>query len=111
MTATLTVGNLTVHGDTHKELFSSMASYQEVFDTHKCGKCNGTDLRYVVRDDKEENTYYEIRCTKIGCRAKLAFGVHKGKEGTLFPKKKDKEGNYITDDGWLKWNAETKQEE
>jgi len=115
MSATLTVGNLTVTGNDHKELFSNMASYQEVFDNTKCGKCGCEQLRYVTRQDQEENTYYEIRCTNIGCLAKLAFGAHKKTE-TLFPKRKygknhEKAGEYLPHNGWLKWNPETKQEE
>ena len=33
------------------------------------------------------------------------------KGGRLFPKRKDKEGNWLPDGGWVKWNPDTKKEE
>jgi hypothetical protein len=33
------------------------------------------------------------------------------KGGRLFPKRKDKEGNWLPDGGWVKWNPDTQKEE
>jgi len=102
------VANVVVAGKNQKELFESLASAAEVFGETNCGKCNGTDLRYVVRE-VEDNKFYELRCSNSKCKAKLAFGAHK-KGDTLFPKRKDKEGNYLGKNGWVIYDPETKTE-
>ena len=40
---------------------------------------------------------------------KKSFGQHK-RGGGLFPRIKDSEGNYLADNGWLKWDAEQGKE-
>jgi hypothetical protein len=92
--------------DTSKDLVGQLASFQEVFG-HKCGKCGCDDVKYVVRT-VDENEYYELRCTK--CGARLSFGANK-KGGGLFPKRKDSDGNWLPDGGWVKWNSQTKSVE
>ena len=75
-------------GDTHTAIFENAAALQEVFGTYDtCKKCNGTDLRFVVREDSKKNKYYELHCQNFKCREKLAFG--QSKEGNkLYPKRK-----------------------
>lgn len=98
---TITSGNVTVEAEGQKELFETLAEYQEVFSVATCGdrKCGSTNLRFVVRkqpDDKgKEHKYFEIRCLK--CYAKLPFGQHV-ESPTLFPKK------------WIRYDRETQQE-
>lgn len=102
---------VTAEGDNHIELFDQLASLQEVFSNDKCGKCGSTALKFVSRQDKEENDYHELQCTK--CWAKLAFGHHK-KGKSLFPKRKDDDKGTVTGEpngwlptnGWLKWNKD-----
>lgn len=95
-------------GETQKEVFRQLSSLQEVFEQDYCGVCGGNLLRYVVRT-VEDNDFYELHCLSFdktsnkSCRAKLAFGQHKGKEGTLFPKRKDAEGKYLPNNGWSVW--------
>jgi len=100
-------------GETQKDVFRQLSALQEVFEEQKCGVCQGEDLRFVVRT-VEDNDFYELHCqtthfdinpphTARQCRAKLAFGQHKGKEGTLFPKRKDAEGKYLPNNGWSVW--------
>jgi DNA-directed RNA polymerase subunit RPC12/RpoP len=96
--------NVELEGDTQKDLFSQLSSFQEVFDEDTCGKCGGQNIRFVVRD-VDENSYYEIRCKDCGGR--LEFGQVK-KGGGLFPRRKDKEGSWLPDNGWVKWNPKTK---
>jgi len=72
---------------------------KEIFSEEKCGLCGSTSLRFIVRN-VEGNDYYELRCND--CGAVLAFGQHK-KGGTLFPKRKDDDGNYLPNKGWHKW--------
>jgi hypothetical protein len=86
-------------GDTQRDVFGNLAKFQEVFES-SCGKCGSTNLKYVVRT-VDDNEYYEIRC--LDCGARLAFGCHK-KGGGLFPVRKDKEGKWLPNRGWVKWN-------
>jgi len=83
MKATFSSGKLTAsfESDTQKDLFSQLASFQEVFGQTTCGKCGSDNVRL--------------------------FGVNK-KGGGLFPKRKDGEGNWLPDGGWVKWNSQTK---
>jgi DNA-directed RNA polymerase subunit RPC12/RpoP len=90
--------------DSQTDLFKELSSFQEVFGENACGKCGSDNLRFVVREN-DGNAYYEIRC--LDCGAKLAFGVNK-KGGTLFPRRKDSDGNWLPDKGWTKWNPKTK---
>lgn len=82
-----------------KEIFKELALIQEIFGETKCGICGSTNLKFIVRSI-EGNDYYEIRC--MDCGAILSFGQHK-KGGTLFPKRKDDNNNYLPHNGWHKW--------
>ena len=93
-------------GESQKDLFGQIASFQEVFEETQCGKCGSENLKFVVRT-VDENDYYELRC--LDCGARLSFGVHK-KGGGLFPKRKDKD-TWLPNRGWVKWNPETQKNE
>ena len=109
MKANYTSGKISVEieFETQIELFQKLSNFQEIFEETTCGKCGSENIKYQVRN-VDDNLYYELRCTD--CGAKLAFGVMK-KGGRLFPKRKDKEGNWLPNNGWVKWNPETKKEE
>jgi hypothetical protein len=96
-----------LEGETQADLFEQLAHFQEVFDESQCGKCQSEDLRFQVRN-VDDNLYYELKCAD--CGARLAFGVMK-KGGRLFPRRKDRDSNWLPNRGWVKWNPETKQEE
>lgn len=100
------IGDLSVEfeAETHKDIFKQLSSLEEVFGETACGKCGSEKLKPVVREN-DGNEYYELRCA--GCTARLAFGVHK-KGGGLFPRRKDSDGNWLSDGGWQKWNPKTK---
>lgn len=87
-----------------KEVFKELATIQEIFGEEKCGSCGQNSLRFVVRN-VDDNDYYELRCND--CGAVLAFGQHK-KGATLFPKRKDDNGNYLPNKGWHKWSKDNK---
>lgn len=89
--------------DTQRELFAQISKFQEVFEEDKCGKCQGENLKFIVRT-VDDNEYFEVRCSD--CGAKLAFGAMK-KGGGLFPKRKDGD-TWLPDGGWQKWNSKTK---
>lgn len=97
-----------VSGDSQKDVFRQISSFQEVFEEQHCGSCGKDDLRFVVRN-VDDNQFYELHCND--CSSRLAFGQHKGKEGTLFPRRKGEDGKLVGKRGWTKWNPETKKEE
>ena len=86
-------------GAGQKELFKEIASIQEIFGENKCGICGSKNIKSIVRV-VDDNEYYELRC--MDCGAILSYGQHK-KGGTLFPKRKDSDGNYMPNNGWHKW--------
>jgi DNA-directed RNA polymerase subunit RPC12/RpoP len=96
-----------IEGDSHRELFAQINKFQEVFEEDVCGKCGHEHIKFIVRT-VDDNQYYELRCAN--CGAKLSFGANK-KGGGLFPKRKDSEGNWLPDSGWVKWNPKTEKNE
>jgi hypothetical protein len=90
-----------LEGTGQKEVFKELALIQEIFGEESCGLCKSTNFKFVVRN-VDGNDYYELRCND--CGGILSFGQHK-KGGTLFPKRKDDEGNYLPTKGWHKWTA------
>ena len=113
MRATRNYKNLSVEveADNQKKLFEELASIDEVFGEDTCGKSGSNNIRFIVReasDDKGKTyKYYELRCLDSG--AKKTFGQKD--DGTLFPHRKDEDGNYLPDNGWVKWNKETGKNE
>ena len=82
--------------DTAKELFRSLAEVQSIFEADKsCGRCNSPNLQFRVRNT-EEGEYYELVC--LDCFSTLCFG--QPRKGSLWPKRKDKEGNVLGNRGW-----------
>jgi hypothetical protein len=94
-----------LEADGQKEVFKELAIIQEIFAEEQCGVCGNHNIKFVVRN-VESNDYYELRCTDSKCGATLSFGQHK-KGGTLFPKRKDDDNNYIPNKGWHKYTGKT----
>ena len=94
--------SIEVDEEGQKEIFKELASVQEIFGEEECGLCHKKDLRFVVRS-VEGNDYFEMRCND--CGAILSYGQHK-KGGTLFPKRKDEQNNYLPNKGWHKWTKD-----
>ncbi len=97
--------NIEFETESQKDLFGQLSSWQEVFGEQSCGKCSSENLRFVVREN-DGNQYYELRC--MDCGAKLAFGVNRT-GNTLFPRRKDSEGNWLPDNGWTRWDSKSKK--
>ena len=93
-----------LEADSQRSMFEEISKAQDIFGQDTCGKCGKTNVRFVVRNDKDENKYYSMDC--LDCRARLSFGCNKKGE-TLFVKKKDKDEKWISHNGWQKWNSET----
>ena len=92
-----------------QDAFEQLARHEEVFSQNTCIKCGTMGARPMVRY-YDENKYYEMRCVNRDCRAVLSYGCHK-KGGGLFPKRKDADGNWLPDDGWVRYNKETGKSE
>jgi len=88
-----------VEGKDTKDVFSQISGAVEVFGNSRCGACDSIRTVPMVRE-VQGNTYYEMRC--LDCGASLSFGQKKA-DGSLFPKKKDKDGNWLDGSGWTKW--------
>ena len=93
--------------DTQRDIVTDIAKFQEIFEESVCGKCGSENVRWQVRN-VDDNLYFELRC--MDCGARLSFGSHK-KGGGLFPRRKDAEGNWLPDNGWVKWNPKTEKNE
>lgn len=95
------IGNYTFEfeGKNIKDIWKSLSDISEVFSDQECGACKSTNISPVHRI-VEDNDFYEMRCNE--CYAKLSYGQHKKGE-TLFPHRKDKEGNYKKNGGWEKY--------
>jgi hypothetical protein len=88
-----------VEGKDSKDAFVQLASAVEVFGNTTCGACGAPGAVPVVRENGG-NQFHEMRCRQ--CGACLALGT-KREGGQLFPKKKDKDGNWLDNNGWVKF--------
>lgn len=96
-------------GGKDTEIFAALADLNntDILKTEVCGKCGNSDVACIHRE-VDGNSYYELRCKQ--CGAKLAFGANRVGGGLYF-KRKDKEGNNLGSDGWVKYNPKTGKEE
>lgn len=96
------VGNavLEVEGKDVKDVFTQLNSAVEVFGNSTCGACRSSSVVPMVREH-QGNTYFEMKCTQ--CGSALSFGQRKA-DGQLYPKRKDKEGEYLEANGWVKFS-------
>jgi len=96
-----------VEGRDTKECFTSLAHAVEIFSKTKCGACESTKCYPRIRTVGTD-VYHEMFCPD--CGASLAFGTKKS-DGTLFPKKKDKQGQWLEHNGWVKWTKQAAEAE
>lgn len=95
------------------DVFKFIHHMDELFGNTVCERAGGKSdkIRINIRQDKEENEYFEFICYDPSvpeCHfAKRSFGQNK-KGGGLFPKNKDDQGNWKP---WVKFNKETGKEE
>lgn len=86
--------------DTQVEAFKVLSGIHEVFGVQECGVCQASvypRVRVV-----EDNAYHEMVCSNYKCKATLAYGQTK-KGGFLFPKRRDKDGKWIPNNGFTRW--------
>lgn len=104
---TTTIGNFTVEveGETQLEAFDNMAEMAELLSVGvHCGKSGATDT-IPVRRMTGDFIFREWKCVSSGA----TLGMGQKKEGGLFPRRKDKEGNWLEDNGWQTWAARKKE--
>ncbi len=80
-----------------KEAFECLARWGETFGQSTCGACDGVAI--FTHRTPQNYHYYSMRC--IACGAELHFGQRQS-DGLLFPKRKDKEGAWLPNNGWVK---------
>jgi hypothetical protein len=97
-----------IEGGTTKEVFEGIAGIQETFEADStCGCCGGAAIAFRVREvakGNKEFKFYELVCAAPGCRARFAFGQSTDMK-SLFPKRKDENGNWLPNRGWAKYVA------
>ena len=95
-----------ITGATQQEVFEELAKIQEVFDTENtCGVCDGTSIKYQHRN-VQGNDFHELVCRNPNCRARFSFGHSKQDKGALFPKRKNKDNEWLPNRGWEKYNPQ-----
>lgn len=87
-----------IDGDCQKVVWDKIAEIQEVFSEKKCGVCGNPEIKYAVRE-VDNNKFYELQCQNPKCRARKSYGQHKNQK-TLFPHRKDDNGEYLKQNGW-----------
>lgn len=105
MKATFIINQLTFELDAESaiDLFAQVSQIQEIFEAEtKCGCCQSESLRYSYRE-VESFKFYELTCRE--CTAQFKFGQKK-KDGALFPKRKDEDGNLLPNGGWSVYQRE-----
>ena len=81
-----------------KEALACLSEFGGVIGQSVCGACGSDRVRYVVRE-AQSYTFYECAC--CDCSARLSFG--QTKDGRLYPRRKDKDGNWLPNNGWVKF--------
>lgn len=105
---------VTVEGRDQVSVFQQIASFQEIFETPMRNiqigdvPVDSKDVRFQVRKNSDGDEFYELvyAGNSRDLRGyKFEFGCTKDPKGGLFPKRKDKEGNWIENNGWTKWQG------
>jgi hypothetical protein len=99
--------SIEVDGADTKSCFDQLAGAVEIFSHKACGACDSTNTVPVVREN-QGNVFREVRC--LDCGASLAFGQRRT-DGALYPRRRDKEGNYLNHNGWTKFRRADTHEE
>ena len=104
-----------VTGESSKQVFEHLADLSEVFEAETaCGCCNSQRIRFahrVVAKGPKKFDYYELHCLEQQCRARFAFGQLSDGSGGLFPKRRDKSGEWMKNRGWSRYNAAAPQDD
>ena len=101
MKVTYKTGKFTVEAEgSSTEVFEQLASFDSVFG-NCVNKANGSENIGFRHREVDGNHYYELY-DKDTFHV-LKFGKTK-KDGSLFPRRKDADGNWLPDGGWAKFD-------
>lgn len=89
--------DIEVQATTVKGAVKEMAEAQAVFGNDTCLACQSSNVRFGHRVHNG-NDFYEIICSD--CNHRLGLSQLKD-GGGLFVKRKDKEGNWLPNNGWV----------
>ena len=101
MKVTYKTGKFTIEAEgSTTEIFEQLASFDSVFGNcvNKANNCE--NIGFKVRE-VDGNKYYEMYDKDTN--HSLKFGKTK-KDGSLFPRRKDPDGNWLSDGGWQKYD-------
>lgn len=103
MTVKLEVNN-------QKELWRQLSGLEEVLSNTVCGACKSENTKFRTRtagEGKKTYEFFEMVCAD--CSSRLSFGCHQ--EGdTLFPKRKNDDGAWLDNRGWVKYQKPSNDE-
>lgn len=107
---------MSIEATSQVDAITQMAALGEIFGIRRCEACKSENIRWQVRNvskqvgKKTENyEYIELVCND--CGARLSFGKFADDPNSVFPKKKDAEGKWLENKGWVKFKKEEKKEE
>ena len=101
MKVTYKTGKFTVEAEGGTtEIFEQLATFDSVFG-NCVNKANGSENIGFRHREVDGNHYYELY-DKDSFHV-LKFGKTK-KDGSLFPRRKDADGNWLSDGGWVKFD-------
>ena len=101
MKVTYKTGKFTIEAEgSTTEVFEQLASFDSVFG-NCVNKANGSENIGFRHREVDGNHYYELYDKETF--HVLKFGKTK-KDGSLFPRRKDADGNWLPDGGWAKYD-------
>ena len=101
MKVTYKTGKFTVEAEgTTTEVFEQLAAFDSVFG-NCVNKANNSENIGFRHREVDGNHYYEMYDKETF--HVLKFGKTK-KDGSLFPRRKDADGNWLSDGGWVKFD-------
>jgi len=81
------------------EVFDELSSLIEILANTRCGACDSEEVIPRLRESGDYK-FRELLCRSCGCT--LGLG-QKRSDGSLFPKRNDRDGKRLENGGWVKW--------
>ena len=101
MKVTYKTGKFTIEAEgSTTEVFEQLASFDSVFG-NCVNKANGSENIGFRHREVDGNHYYELYDKETFHVLKF---VKTKKDGSLFPRRKDADGNWLPDGGWAKYD-------
>jgi len=88
-----------------KVIIQRLAMIRILCGDEKCGHCGSDNIGHDYKKTDKGYEYYSLRC--FDCDAQKNYG--QVKEGGLWLKTKDKDGNNVGINGWYIWQRDSSQ--